>query len=396
MNHPFLDGIKVVDLTRALSGPFCTMMLGDFGAEVIKVEPPGGDETRLWGPPFVGGESAYFLSINRNKKSIVLDLRKNEGVEIVKRLARDSDILVENYRPGTAKRLGVDYDSLKKVNSKLIYCSISGFGQTGPDKDKPGYDIITFAASGMMSITGEEGRPPVKAGVPVSDIGAGMYAAYAIVSALFRRSRDQSGEYIDASMLEGQISWLTHQAAAYFATGENPNRLGSSHASIVPYQAFKARDDYFVLAVGNDELWAKFCTTLSRPELKEDPRFASNPARVKNKRELESLLESIFANDTAEGWVRKISSAGVPCCQINKLNQVFSDPQVLSRRMVTEVEHQKAGKIKQLGIPYRFANYDFEISRPPPLMGEHSEEILASLDYSKEKVAELKRQGIIR
>jgi crotonobetainyl-CoA:carnitine CoA-transferase CaiB-like acyl-CoA transferase len=239
-----LEGVKVVDLSRALAGPYCTMMLADMGADVVKVEVPGtGDESRSWGPPFIGGESAYFMCVNRNKRSIAIDLKSPEGSEVLFRLAKRADVFVENFRPGTAASLGVDYASLNRLNPRLVYCSISGFGQTGPYRDMPGYDIIAFALSGMMSITGEEGRPPVKMGVPVSDIGAGMFAAYAIVSALLDRSKGNRGCYIDVSLLEGQMAWLTYQAASYFATGETPGRLGSAHATIAPYQAFRARDD---------------------------------------------------------------------------------------------------------------------------------------------------------
>jgi crotonobetainyl-CoA:carnitine CoA-transferase CaiB-like acyl-CoA transferase len=393
-----LSDVKVLDLTRAMSGPFCTMMLADLGAQVIKVEPPGGDETRLWGPPFIGKESTYFLSINRNKKSIVIDLRKEKGLEIVNKLARGSDVLVENFRPGTTAKLGINYEKIRLVNPDIVYCSISGFGQTGPSREKPGYDIITFATSGMMSITGEAKRPPVKVGVPVSDICAGMYGAYAIMSSLYKRERDskQKGAYIDVSMLEGQISWLTHQASAYFATGENPEPLGSMHPSIAPYQAFKASDEsYFILAVGNDELWKRFCAAIGSNELEKDQRFKSNPERVRNRIELEKTLSGIFATEPSQKWIERISAAGVPCCPINKLDQVFSDPQVKERKMVLESDHPTAGKIKQLGLPYHFDQFEFRVRSPPPLLGEHSEEVLSSLGYSESEVEDLKKSDVV-
>ncbi|MHB1909133.1 MAG: CaiB/BaiF CoA transferase family protein [Nitrososphaerales archaeon] len=394
-----LSDVKVLDLTRAMSGPFCTMMLADLGAQVIKVEPPGGDETRLWGPPFIGKESTYFLSINRNKKSIVIDLRKEKGLEIVNKLARGSDVLVENFRPGTTEKLGINYEKIRFVNPDIVYCSISGFGQTGPSREKPGYDIITFATSGMMSITGEAKRPPVKVGVPVSDICAGMYGAYAIMSSLYKRERDskQKGAYIDVSMLEGQISWLTHQASAYFATGENPEPLGSMHPSIAPYQAFKASDEsYFILAVGNDELWKRFCAAIGSNELEKDQRFKSNPERVRNRIELEKTLSGIFATQPSQKWIERISAVGVPCCPINKLDQVFSDPQVKERKMVLESDHPTAGKIKQLGLPYHFDQFEFRVRSPPPLLGEHSEEVLSSLGYSESEVEDLKKLDVVR
>lgn len=393
---PFLSGIRVLDFTRALAGPFCTMMLADLGAEVVKVEPPPhGDEARLWGPPFANGESAYFLSINRNKKSVALDLSKEEGKEIARRLIKQSDVVVENFRPGTAARLSIDYESASKIKPDIIYCSISGFGQTGPYSSLPGYDIIAFAMSGMMSITGEEGRPPVKAGVPVADIGAGMYAAYAIVAALLRREKYGIGEYIDISLLEGQISWLTYQAEAYFLTGEEPKRLGSAHMTIAPYQAFKAKDGYFIIAAGNDEHWKKLCDAISASNLKEDPRFITNPQRVKNREELERILNSIFENDYADKWVKKISDAGVPCCKINTLSAVFSDRHVIERGVVKEIIHPKAGKIKLISMPYKFRYYAQGEPEPPPLLSEHSRQILRSLGYSDHDIEELKSKGIV-
>jgi crotonobetainyl-CoA:carnitine CoA-transferase CaiB-like acyl-CoA transferase len=394
-----LEGVRVIDLTRAMAGPFCTMMLADLGAQVIKIEPPGGDETREWGPPFLGKESTYFLSVNRNKKSIVIDLRKEKGVELIKRLAKKSHVLVENYRPGTTTKLGINYEKLREINRSMVYCSISGFGQTGPSKEKPGYDIIALASSGMMSITGEPGRPPVKIGVPVSDICAGMYAAYAITSSLYRQERDAAnteGSYIDVSLFEGQISWLTHQASAFFATGENPEPMGSSHTSIAPYQAFRAGDGaYFILAVGNDELWKKFCDSIGISKLKGDPRFVTNSLRVKNKLSLEQELSKVFSKDGSDAWVSKISSAGVPCSPINKLDQVFRDPQVLARKMVVECEHPTAGRIKQLGVPYHFSDYEFEVRSPPPLLGQHTNEILSDLGYSNPEISELRSNQVV-
>jgi crotonobetainyl-CoA:carnitine CoA-transferase CaiB-like acyl-CoA transferase len=392
----FFGGIKVVDFSRALAGPFCTMMLADLGAEVVKVEPPpSGDESRLWGPPFIGGESAYFLSINRGKKSIVVDLSKPEGREVAARLLQEADVVVENFRPGTAKKLGIDYDSVRVKNPGVIYCSISGFGQTGPYRELPGYDIIAFALSGMMSITGEEGRPPVKMAVPVSDIGAGMYAAFAISASLFRRAGTGLGEYIDVSLLEGQISWLTYQAGFFFSQGQEPRRLGSAHLTIAPYQVFRSRDGYFVVAAGNDEHWSRLCEAIGASGLKGDKRFSTNPDRVKNREALEDELNAIFAQDTSEAWVTKISVAGVPCCLIHNLSQVFSDKHVLERGVIREVHHPKAGSLKQLAPPYRFLNYTTKIILPPPVLGEHTEEVLSSIGYPPEAVTRLRSLGAV-
>jgi crotonobetainyl-CoA:carnitine CoA-transferase CaiB-like acyl-CoA transferase len=397
-NFPLLDHVRVLDLSRAMAGPYCTMMLGDLGAEVIKVEPPpNGDESRSWGPPFLGGESAYFLSVNRNKKSIVIDLKHEEGRAIVLKLAQISDVVVENFRPGTVEKLGVDYKSLSRINPKLIYCSISGFGQTGYYREKPGYDIIALAMSGMMSIMGEEGRPPIKAGVPISDIGAGMFAAFAIVCCLFRRHANNMGEYIDVSLTEGQMAWLTNQAGYYFATGKNPQRTGSAHQSIVPYQAFKGSDDeYFVVAVANDELYVRFCNAIHCPELLRDPRFATNQQRVTNREELVEKLSRHFLRDTAENWISKISSAGVPCSMINNLERIFSDPFVSSRNIVKECEHTRAGKIRLVAPPYHFQNFFFSIRYAPPLLGEHTREVLLELGYDIHAIEDMISKGVVR
>jgi crotonobetainyl-CoA:carnitine CoA-transferase CaiB-like acyl-CoA transferase len=388
-----LEGIKVVDLTRALAGPYCTMMLADLGAEVIKVEAAGkGDESRSWGPPFTNGESAYFMSVNRNKKSVALDLRSPGALEVIRRLVKEADVFVENFRPGTAGRLGVGYGTLKKLNPRLVYCSISGFGQTGPRRDMPGYDIIALALSGMMSITGEEGRPPVKMGVPVSDIGAGMFAAFAIVTSLYRRQKSGTGERIDVSLTEGQLSWLTHQAASYFATGEIPRRMGSAHAQIAPYQAFRASDEYFVVAVGNDAQWMTLSSALS-PRLAHDRRFSTNSGRIRYRDALDAELARIFARKKAAHWIRLLSRAGVPTAPINTLDRALSDPQVAARNMILEVEHPKAGRIKQLNLPYRLDGYSFTIRAPPPTLGQDTAEVLAGLGYTPEEIGKLKKAG---
>ncbi|MEM0451226.1 MAG: CoA transferase, partial [Nitrososphaerota archaeon] len=342
-----LEGVRVLDLSRVMAGPFCTMLLGDLGAEVIKIEPPEGDDSRKFAVT-VNGESTYFLSVNRNKKSVAVDLKKPEGVEIVKRLAAVSDVVVENFRPGVASRLGVDYASLSKVNPSLIYCSISGFGQTGSYSQKPGYDLIALAMSGMMDLTGEPEGGPVKFAVPIADITAGMFAAISILSALMERSRTGKGRYIDVSMLDVQLYLLTHQASAYLIGGEEPKRMGSAHPSIVPYQAFRASNGYVIVAVANDNQFRKLCEAIGHPEIAEDQRFRTNADRVRNRSELLALLEPIFLRRTVEEWVAVLEAADVPVAPVKTVRQALSDPYVIERGMLQTVQHPRAGRIPLL------------------------------------------------
>lgn len=390
-----LSGLRVLDLSRILTGPYCTMLLGDLGAEVIKVEPPGGDDTRQWGPPFVGSESSYYLSVNRNKKSMVLNLRHPQGKEVLARLVRRSDVLVENFRPGALARLGFPYEKMRELNRGLIYCAISGFGQTGPYRDKPGYDVLAQAMGGLMSVTGYPDAPPVKAGMSVADIGAGMFAVIGILAALRHRDQTGEGQMVDTSLLETMIAWHTYFFTAYFASGKVPAPLGSAHPSIVPYQAVRARDGYLIVAVGNDALWQKFCAAVGLQALAGDPRFATNQDRVMHRDECIRLIEAHLATDTAQHWTDVLEAAGVPAGPILNLAQVYSDPHVLAREMVLRVEHPTAGPLQLPGIPVKLSATPGAVQSPPPTLGQHTAEILQSLGYSAAEVAALQGESVV-
>ena len=371
-----LDNIVVLDLTRILTGPYCTMMLADFGADVIKIEPPQGDDTRRWGPPFLAGESAYYLSVNRNKRSIVLDFREARDRARFLAMVDQADVVVENYRPGTMAKWGFDYESLKQRNPRLVMASISGFGATGPGRDRPGYDVVAQAMSGLMDVTGEPGSGPVKAGFSVGDIGAGMWAGYAIMVALWARERTGEGQWIDTSLYEALISWQTYLAANYFATGEVPRRLGSAHPNIAPYQAIRAQDGYFVLACGNDALWERMVEEC-QISFGHDPRFRTNPDRVRHRDELIPLLENeVFQGGTVAEWLERLSRAGVPAAPIQSVEQVFQDPQVAHRQMDWILDHSTIGPVHHLGLPAKLSATPGSVRTPAPLLNQHAEEIL--------------------
>ncbi len=390
-----LDDLLIVDFTRALAGPFCTEMLSDLGARVIKVETPdGGDDTRGWGPPFVGAESAYFLSVNRNKESLTLNLKDPRGVAIVRRLLARADVLVENFRPGIMDRFGLGYRAVRAEFPRLIYTSISGFGQDGPFRERTAYDLILQGMGGLMGITGEEDGPPVKVGVAIADICAGMYAAFGILAALRVRERTGHGQQVDAALLDGQVSWLTYNAGIYFATGESPGRLGSAHPTIVPYQAFRTTDGYINVAVGSEAIWRRFCEVVD-PALSEDARYATNRDRVAHRAQLIDRLQRIFATRPTAAWTEILDGAGVPTGPILSIAEVFAHPQVRHRQMVAELDHPTAGRIGQTGVPVKLSETPGRLRTPPPALGQHTDAILREAGYSDAEIATLRTDGVI-
>jgi crotonobetainyl-CoA:carnitine CoA-transferase CaiB-like acyl-CoA transferase len=392
-----LDGVRVLDLTRVLAGPYCTMFLGDLGADVVKVEQPAvGDDTRGWGPPFVGEESAYFLCVNRNKKSLALNLKSDEGVDLLRRLAKNADVLIENFRPGTMERLGLGEKNLRGLNSRLIYASLSGFGADGPMSDWPGYDLIVQAWGGLMSITGQPDGEPTKVGVAIIDIVAGLMLGKAIVAALFARERLGVGQKIDTSLLEAAVACLINAGSNYLVEGKIPQRWGNAHPSIVPYQTFKTADGYLVVGVASEGIWRRFCEAIEAPELADDPRFAKNQTRVENRAELIRILSDIFLRRDMQDWLKLLSVAEVPCAPVQTIDQVFDAPQVLQREMLVKVEHPTAGPVRMAGIPVKLSATPASIRLPPPLLGQHSEEVLQNwLEMSREEITELKRKSVL-
>ena len=391
-----LQNIRVLDLSRVLAGPYCTMVLGDLGAEVIKVEPPEGDETRGWGPPFAGGESAYYLCVNRNKRGMVVNLKTEEGRDVLKKLAMQSDVFVENFRPGTLKKFGLDFETLHELNPKLIYCSISGFGQTGPLKDMPGYDFMIQAMGGIMSVTGEPEGEPMKVGVAVADLFAGQNAIISILAALQARTFTGEGQYIDIALFDSELGWLANVASNFLISGKNPKRYGNAHANIVPYQSFQASDGWFVVAVGNDKQFESFCNVIENPELSSDERFSTNSARVQNREVLIPLLKPIFMQKTVNEWLALIGDQ-FPCGPINTFEQVFSMSHVKEREMLIEMEHPTIGALPLVGSPLKMGGTPVSYRLPPPLMGQHTHEILKEvLEFSDEAVQKLMNDGCIK
>jgi formyl-CoA transferase len=392
-----LDQVRVLDLTRVVAGPYCAMFLGDLGAEVVKIEQPGvGDDTRGWGPPFTGGQSAYYLCINRNKKSLTLDLKSAEGVKLLRRLAKAADVVIENFRPGTMERLGLGEKELREINPRIIYASLTGFGADGPMSEWPGYDLIVQAWGGLMSITGTPEGEPVKVGVAIIDLVAGLMLGKAIAAALFAREKIGVGQRIDTSLLEAEVASLINVGSNYLIGGEIPSRWGNAHPNIVPYQNFKTADGYFVLGVASETIWRRFCQAIARTDLTDDPRFANNSERVQNRSALIALLAEIFLSRTNEAWLQILNDAEVPCAPVQTIDKVFQAPQVLHRDMLVEVEHPTAGKLPMAGIPVKFSVTPASVRLPPPLLGEHNREVLKTwLDMSDEAIEELERMSLL-
>jgi len=391
-----LSGIRVLDLTRVLAGPFCTQLLADMGAEVLKVEEPGkGDDTRRW-PPFVGGEATYFLAVNRGKKSLTLNLKTPEGLRLLRALVRRSDVLVENFRPGTMERLGLGYRRLARVNPRLVYCAISGFGESGPEAHRAGYDLIIQGESGIMDLTGFPDGPPVKVGNSIADLVAGMAAAHGVVLALLARQRTRRGQKVEVAMLDVMAALLTYQASLYLNAGQRPTRKGNRHPSIVPYEVFRAADAYLTLGVANNALWRQACAALDHPELADDPRFDSEAKRVEHRDELIPILDAIFATRTADEWLKRLEAAGVPAGRIRSVAEVCESEHLKARGMIVRLPHPTAGTVGVMGVPIRLHATPGAVEAPPPLLGQHTTEVLRGvLGLSPATLARLAKRGVI-
>ena len=398
VTNNLLENICVIDLTRVLAGPYCTMMLGDLGADIIKIEVPSrGDDTRHWGPPFTkGGESAYYLSANRNKRSMTLNLKSEEGLEILKKLIAKGDVLVDNFKTGTLSRWGLDYETLQEIRPGLIYCTVTGYGYTGPYSSRPGYDLIVQATGGFMSITGPENGEPSRAGVAIADISTGMFAANAILAALYSREQTGKGQRIDMSLLDSQVALLSYAATNYFVSGSITNRLGNAHPNIVPYQSFKARDMHFVLAVGNDKQWEIFCKSINKPEWIDDEKYSTNALRVNNRKQLIDQLSKLFATQNAGYWLEIFDKVGLPSGPINELDKVFENEQIKSREMQIELPHSIDNKVTLLNSPIKIPTSPTKTHKAPPTLGEHTEEILKEkIGLDQDTVARLRDEGIL-
>ena len=391
-----LDDITVVDLSHALAGPFASTMLGDFGARIIKVEPPTGDISRAWGPPFHGSEPTYFVGLHRNKQSVVLDFKHAEGKELFFKLVERADVVLENYRVGVLDKLGIGYEAGRARNPRIIYCSVSGFGQTGPYRDRAALDLIVQAESGMMSVTGEEGARGVRAGVSIADLTAGMYAAYGIMTALHARARTGRGQHVDVSMLEGQLSLLQTLVSAYLADGNVPGPMGTAYKALLPYQTFRTKTQDLALAVGSEKLWKDFCPLIGAPEMTADPRWHNNAARGRNRASLIARLQEIFLTKTYAEWEAILVPAGIPMGAINTIDRVVEHPQIKARGALVESEHPAAGKVRVVGPAVRLSDTPGGVRAPAPLLGEHTESVLREqLGLDDKEIARLRSIGAL-
>tara|TARA_A100001037_G_scaffold306870_1_gene357885 strand:+ start:7584 stop:8774 length:1191 start_codon:yes stop_codon:yes gene_type:complete len=392
-----LDHIRVIDLSRVLAGPFCTMMLGDMGAEIIKIEnPDGGDDTRGWPPFYEGGESSYFQSVNRNKKSLTLDLKSEEGKKILKELIKKSDVLIQNFRPGAIERLGFGWDVCKKINPKLIYSSVSGYGQNGPYRERPAYDILLQAEGGLMSITGPSDGSGYKTGIAIADLTTALFTIQGILLAIISREKTGLGQEIDVSIQDGQAALMSHAAGNFFATSVPPGRLGNEHPSIAPYRDFCCSDGQLIVAAANDSLWQRFAKAIGREDLANDNAWGKNAARVKNRKVLDKEIEKTMKQKSRAEWCKIISEAGVPCGPIRNIQELTKDPQIKHRDMIVEIEHAKTGVLKMMGIPVKLSKTPGKVLLPPPLLGEHTDEILTEIiKYTKSDIDSLREEKII-
>lgn len=393
-----LSGIKVIDQTQALAGPYCAMILGDLGAEVIKIERPGvGDQSRSWAPPYIGDQGCYYLAVNRNKRGIALNIRAQAGREIMHKLVADADVFLTNLATtASLQRYGIDYDTLKALNAGLIYASISGYGRTGPRAGQPGYDLVSQAESGTMALTGEVDGAPMRFPTPIADMTCGLFTVIGILAALQARQSSGCGQFIDMSLQEGQMTWLENYAGEYFADGQDPPRRGNRHPQVVPYEAVQASDgDWFILGVGSDNVWQAFCRQVGRADLAADPRFASNAERIANYEALLPTLREIIRGQPCEQWLRELRAAGVPCGRINTVAEALTDPHVIERGFIVELEHPALGMVKSLATPVHLSDTPLSYRRHPPRLGEHSDEVAAELGYSQADIARLRADGVL-
>lgn len=391
-----LQGIRVIDFSQILAGPFCTMLLADMGADVVKVEKPnGGDDTRRYGPPFIEGESAAFLTLNRNKRSIVLDLKSKQGLGVVRRMLADADVMLHNFRPGVVERMGLGYADVSALNPAIVYCAVSGFGTTGPYSQRAGFDLVAQGMSGLMSINGFPDSPPAKVGVPIADLNTGMFCAYGILTAYINRLATGKGQHVDASLLESGMAYTLYESATYFATGEVAGPLGSAHRMIAPYQAFATQDGYINIGAANQNNWERMCRAVGRADLLADARFASNPERMVNIRSLTPIMEETFRTQTTAHWVEILERAGVPCGPIYNIEQVYADPHVQSRDMAVELQHPKAGGIRNIGVAVKLSDTPGSVRTPAPLPGQHTDEVLAEFGYADADIAGLRQSGAL-